>query len=48
MELFKTDGPVPERRLEVFFTAGIREEGRVARRPARLAPICDCNGVSKG
>jgi nitrite reductase (NADH) large subunit len=48
MELFKTDAPVPERRLEIFFTAGS------AKKDVSLADlpdshhICDCNGVSKG
>jgi nitrite reductase (NADH) large subunit len=48
MELFKTDAPVPERRMELFFSA------QTAKRELSLADlpdshqICDCNGVSKG
>ena len=48
MELFKADAPVPERRLEIFFTS------QSAKKNVSLADlpdshqICDCNGVSKG
>jgi nitrite reductase (NADH) large subunit len=48
MELFKADAPVPERRLEIFFTS------QSAKKDVSLADlpdahqICDCNGVSKG
>lgn len=48
MELFKADAPVPERRMEIFFTP------QSARKDVSLADlpdthqICDCNGVSKG
>ncbi|MDB5306658.1 MAG: nitrite reductase large subunit [Gemmataceae bacterium] len=48
MGLFKADAPVPERRMEIFFTP------QSARKDVSLADlpdshqICDCNGVSKG
>ncbi|HJZ54713.1 MAG TPA: nitrite reductase large subunit NirB [Gemmataceae bacterium] len=48
MELFKADAPVPERRMDLFFTP------QSAKQTASLADlpdshqICDCNGVSKG
>ncbi|HEY3789233.1 MAG TPA: NAD(P)/FAD-dependent oxidoreductase, partial [Urbifossiella sp.] len=48
MELFKAEAPVPERRLEIFFTT------QSAKKDVSLADlpdshqICDCNGVSKG
>jgi len=48
MELFKADAPVPDRRLELFFTA------QSAKKDVSLADlpdshqICDCNGVNKG
>ena len=37
-ELFQAGAPVPDRRLELFFTANSDEEGSVARGPAGLAP----------
>lgn len=48
MELFKADAPVPDRRMELFFTP------QSAKKDVSLADlpdshqICDCNGVSKG
>jgi nitrite reductase (NADH) large subunit len=48
MRLFQADAPVPERRMDLFFTA------QSAQREVSLADlpdahqICDCNGVSKG
>jgi nitrite reductase (NADH) large subunit len=48
MELFKTDGPVPERRLELFFTAGSAKKDVSLADLPDSHQICDCNGVSKG
>jgi nitrite reductase (NADH) large subunit len=48
MELFKSGEPVPDRRMELFFTP------QSAKKDVSLADlpdshqICDCNGVSKG
>ncbi len=48
MELFKSDAPVPERRLEVFFTAGSAKKDVSLADLPDAHQICDCNGVSKG
>ncbi len=48
MELFKTDAPVPERRLEIFFTAGSAKKDVSLADLPDSHQICDCNGVSKG
>ena len=48
MELFKSDAPVPERRMELFFTPqSAKKDVSLADLPASHQ-ICDCNGVSKG
>ena len=48
MRLFQADSPAPERRLELFFTAGsARKEVSLADLPDSHQ-ICDCNGVCKG
>lgn len=47
MRLFQTDGDVPARRLELFFTAGSETKHTS---PADLPDshqVCDCNGVNK-
>jgi nitrite reductase (NADH) large subunit len=48
MQLFQTGAPVPERRLELFFTAnsGLKEVSLADLPDSKQ--ICDCNGVSKG
>ncbi|MFO0852675.1 MAG: nitrite reductase large subunit NirB [Gemmataceae bacterium] len=47
MRLFHSGGPVPERRLELFFTAASdQKETSLADLPDSHQ-ICDCNGVSK-
>ena len=47
MEMFQKGTPVPERRLEVFFTAGsAKKETSYADLPDDHQ-VCDCNGVSK-
>ena len=43
-----TDGPVPERRLELFFTAGSAKKDVSLADLPDSHQICDCNGVSKG
>ncbi|MBN9517665.1 NAD(P)/FAD-dependent oxidoreductase [bacterium] len=48
MELFKTEAPVPERRLEIFFTAGSAKKNVSLADLPDAHQICDCNGVSKG
>jgi len=48
MELFKNDLPVPERRLEIFFTAGSAKKDVSLADLPDSHQICDCNGVSKG
>lgn len=48
MRLFHAGAPVPERRLELFFTAGsAKKEISLADLPDSHQ-ICDCNGVCKG
>ncbi|AWM38286.1 Nitrite reductase [NAD(P)H] [Gemmata obscuriglobus] len=48
MRMFQAGGPVPERRLELFFTAGsAKKEASLADLPDSHQ-ICDCNGVCKG
>jgi nitrite reductase (NADH) large subunit len=48
MRLFQTGTPVPERRLELFFTANSgKKEVSLADLPDSHQ-ICDCNGVCKG
>jgi len=47
MRLFQSAGPVPERRLELFFSAGsAKKEVSLADLPDSHQ-ICDCNGVNK-
>ncbi|MDY3552877.1 nitrite reductase large subunit NirB [Gemmata sp. JC717] len=48
MRMFQAGAPVPERRLELFFTAGsAKKEASLADLPD-AHQICDCNGVCKG
>jgi nitrite reductase (NADH) large subunit len=48
MRMFQAGTPVPERRLELFFTAGSeKKEASLADLPDSHQ-ICDCNGVCKG
>ncbi|MDY3559270.1 nitrite reductase large subunit NirB [Gemmata sp. JC673] len=48
MRMFQAGVPVPERRLELFFTAGsAKKEASLADLPD-AHQICDCNGVCKG
>lgn len=48
MRLFQVGGDVPERRLELFFTANSeKKEASLADLPDSHQ-ICDCNGVCKG
>jgi nitrite reductase (NADH) large subunit len=48
MRLFQSGSPVPERRLELFFTAASQQkEASLADLPD-AHQICDCNGVCKG
>ena len=48
MELFLKGTPVPDRRLELFFTAAsAKKETSLADLPD-AHQVCDCNGVSKG
>ncbi len=50
VEFFMTEKPAPERRLELFFSAGTKTHGSeisLADLPD-AKQICDCNGVCKG
>jgi nitrite reductase (NADH) large subunit len=48
MRLFQNGAAVPDRRLELFFSAGsTKKEASLADLPD-THQICDCNGVSKG
>ena len=48
MRLFHAGAPAPERKLELFFTAGSeKKEASLADLPD-AHQICDCNGVCKG
>ncbi|QJW97393.1 nitrite reductase large subunit NirB [Frigoriglobus tundricola] len=48
MRMFQAGAPAPERRLELFFTAGsAKKEASLADLPDSHQ-ICDCNGVCKG
>jgi nitrite reductase [NAD(P)H] large subunit len=48
MRMFQVGGAAPERRLELFFTAGSeKKEASLADLPDSHQ-ICDCNGVCKG
>ena len=50
VEFFMTEKPAPERRLELFFSAGTKPHGSeisLADLPD-AKQICDCNGVCKG
>jgi nitrite reductase (NADH) large subunit len=48
MRMFQAGSPVPDRRLELFFTSGsAKKEASLADLPDSHQ-ICDCNGVCKG
>ncbi|MCZ2343003.1 MAG: nitrite reductase large subunit NirB [Bacteroidales bacterium] len=47
MTLFQRGGAVPERRLELFFTAGSQRKETSYADLADSHQVCDCNGVSK-
>jgi len=48
MRMFQVGAPAPDRRLELFFTAGsAKKEASLADLPDSHQ-ICDCNGVCKG
>lgn len=48
MRLFQTGSPVPDRRLELFFTAGSDPKEMSLADLPDSHPVCDCNGVCKG
>jgi nitrite reductase (NADH) large subunit len=48
MRLFQTGSPVPERRLELFFTANSDGKAVSLADLPDSNQICDCNGVDKG
>ena len=48
MRLFHSGGALPERRLELFFTAGSNQKETSLADLPDSHQICDCNGVSKG
>ncbi|VTR97378.1 nitrite reductase large subunit NirB [Tuwongella immobilis] len=48
VRLFQSGRPAPERRLELFFTAGSNERETSLADLPESHPVCDCNGVTKG